>query len=81
MARLRYIGTFAHRLTAGGRVLADVVHGTEFDCPDSWVGPIMKRGTPVELVVDPPTVEVVEPVAVEPEAEVTAPTRGRRRKG
>lgn len=73
MARLRYIGTFAHRLSAGGRVLADVEHGTVFECPDSWVAPIMKRGTPVELVV--------EPVAVEPEAEVTAPTRGRRRKG
>lgn len=78
MARLRYIGTFAHPLTAGGRVLADVVHGTEFDCPDAWVGPIMKRGTPVELVVDRPVVEVVEPVVavVEPE-----PARGRRRKG
>ena len=79
MARLRYIGTFAHRLTAGGRVLAEVEHGTVFECPDAWVGPIMKRGTPVELVVDSPAVE--EP-APEPEVaeEAPAPARARRRR-
>ena len=73
MARLRYTGTHAHRLSAGGRVLADVVHGTVFDCPDSWVAPIVARGTPVEVVEDEPMLvadaaEPAEDAAAEPEA-------------
>lgn len=73
MARLRFIGHNPHRLTAGGVVLADVVHGTEFNCPDAFVAPIIRRGTLVEVVTDEvPPAALEEPVEVdveEPEIE------------
>lgn len=59
VVRLRYVGTFAHRLTAAGGLFAvDVKHGTEFDCPASFVDAIKRRGTPVEEVVDTPEPEL-----------------------
>lgn len=65
MARLRYTGTYPHKLTVGVTVLADVVYGTEFDCPDAWVESLKRRGTPVEMVSN----EITAPIALMPPGE------------
>lgn len=71
VVRLRYTGTFAHQLKAAGGLFAvDVRHGTEFDCPASFVEAIKRRGTPVEEVVE--TIAGVEKVPVEALADADA---------
>lgn len=67
--RLRYVGPVAHKLTIGG-LAVDVKHGTEFDCPASFVEAIKRRGTPVEEVVE--TIAGVEKVPVEALADADA---------
>ena len=49
MTRLRYVGSYAHTLTAGA-LRVSVVEGTEFEVSDFAALAIIKRGTPVEIV-------------------------------